>query len=281
MNSVSPFFNQSLGDLDAWMNHFLKAPIPVLEETALTLERLRDNEDAVDANMLGEIIGQDPLMTLKVMAYASTHRHARLETDTETVTACLVMMGISPFFAAFPAQIDTATFLKGDDEAVEGLHSMLHRARRAASFALAFAVHRTDPDAAVIHQAALLHDTAEMLMACHAPALVQRVRAAQMADPQLRSVDAQQAVYGVSLQALQLALMKAWRLPELLQRMSNDQHGDHDDQVRCVRLGVQLSRHTGLRGWDDPAVPDDIQEVSQLLQLSPDAVVKLLHDIDD
>ena len=43
-------------------------------------------------------------MTLKVLAYAATHRPARVVTDTETVTATLVMMGISPFFRAFGPQ---------------------------------------------------------------------------------------------------------------------------------------------------------------------------------
>src|SRR2546426_1118557 len=82
---------------------------------------------------------------------------------------------------------------------------VLRRAHRAANFALGFAVRRMDHDAAVIHQAALLHDFAEMLLWCHAPALALRIREAQRADSTLRSSVAQLDVLHVELPDLQHA----------------------------------------------------------------------------
>ena len=80
-------------DLDAWTEYFRhavqNADLPVLAETSEALEAMRLNEDKVDANVLGEVISADPLMTLKVQAYAASHRSKRLLTDTETVTAAL------------------------------------------------------------------------------------------------------------------------------------------------------------------------------------------------
>ncbi|MGZ5891584.1 MAG: HDOD domain-containing protein, partial [Caldimonas sp.] len=58
-------------DLEAWTRWFAAAEIPVLRDTADSLEALRANEDLVDANSLGEMISGDPLMTLKVLAYES------------------------------------------------------------------------------------------------------------------------------------------------------------------------------------------------------------------
>ena len=34
-------------------------------------------------------------------------------------------------------------------------------------------------------------------------------------------------------------------------------------------------------GWDNPALPDDVDEVGALLNLRPAAVWQLLHEIDD
>jgi HD-like signal output (HDOD) protein len=214
MPDPNELLTRPLRDLEAWTEHFRRAEIPVLAQTAEAIEAMRANEDDVDANAIGEMVANDPLMTLKVLAYAATHRPARVVTDTETITATLVMMGISPFFRAFGPQPTTEQRLAEFPEAMEGLHEVMRRAHRGATFALAFAVHRMDPDAPLIHEAALLHDFAEMLLWCHAPVLALRIRAAQQADSTLRSATIQREQLGVELHDLQQALMKAWRLPE-------------------------------------------------------------------
>ncbi|MES3013487.1 MAG: HDOD domain-containing protein [Pseudomonadota bacterium] len=268
---------QPLRDLAAWTAHFRAAEIPVLAQTADALEALRANEDGVDANGLGETIATDPLMTLKVLAHASAHRSARVVTDVETVIAALVMMGISPFFRAFGPQPTVEDRLAGDPDALQGLTDTLARAHRGANLALGFAVHRMDHDAAVIHAAALLHDFAEMLLWCHAPALALRIRDAQRADPALRSSAAQLAVLGIELADLQQALMKAWRLPELLIRISDDRHAD-SASVQSVMLALRLARHTA-QGWDNPAIPDDVNDIAKLLNLSQAATLQLVRGI--
>jgi HD-like signal output (HDOD) protein len=275
-NPASPQLTQPLRDLAAWTTHFRGAEIPVLAHTAEALEALRANEDDVDANSIGETIASDPLMTLKVLAYASTHRSARVVTDVETVTSALVMMGISPFFAAFGPQPTVEDRLAAEPLALQGLTDTLRRAHRGANFALGFAVHRMDHDAAVIHAAALLHDFAEMLLWCHAPSLALRIREAQRADPTLRSSVAQLAILNIELADLQQALMKAWRLPELLIRISDDRHADNAS-VRTVMLALRLARHSA-QGWDNPAIPDDVSDIANLLNLSQAATLQLVRE---
>jgi len=267
----------ALRDLPAWTAHFRAAEMPVLAHTAEALEAMRANEDVVDANSLGETIASDPLMTLKVLAYAATHRSARVVTDVETVTSALVMIGISPFFRAFGPQPIVEDRLAGEPEALRGLMDTLTRAHRGANFALGFAVHRMDHDAAVIHAAALLHDFAEMLLWCHAPALAQRIRDMQRAEPTLRSSAAQLVVLGIELADLQQALMKAWRLPELLIRISDERHAD-TASVQNVTLALRLARHTA-QGWENPAIPDDINDIANLLNLSQAATLQLVREI--
>ena len=265
-------------DLSAWTRWFAAADIPVLAETAEALEALRPNEDNVDANSLGEMISGDPLMTLKVLAYESRHRGRRVITSAETVISALVMMGISPFFRAFGPQQTIDERLGDRREALAGLQRVLLRAHRGANFALAFAIHRTDPDAAVIHAAALLHEFAEMLLWCHAPELAGRVQAMQDADPTLRSSAAQRAVLNVELAELQRSLAEEWRLPALIVESTAEAKSAGQTSARIVSLAARLARHTA-RGWDNAALPDDLSEISALLNLSAEATLKLLREI--
>ncbi len=135
-----------------------------------------------------------------------------------------------------------------------------------------------DPDAAVIHEAALLHGFAELLMWCHAPALALEIARRQRAEPTLRSAVVQHAVLGITLADLQQALMRAWRLPELLIRLDDARHAD-SAQVTNVMLAVRLARHTA-QGWDNAALPDDVADIGALLLLGAEPTLKLLHEID-
>ena len=264
--------------LEAWTAHFQAAPIPVLACTAEALEALRAREDDVDANLIGETVAVDPLMTLRVLAHAAAHRSPRMVTDTGTVTAAVVMMGITPFFRAFGPAPTVEDRLREPPAALAGLHAVLRRSHRAARLAIGFAVHRMDLDAPLIHQAALLHDFAELLLWCHAPALALALQQAQQADPALRSIAAQQALLNISLADLQHALMLAWRLHDLLVKTADERHAGHPS-VRTVALAVRLARHSA-QGWENAALADDFSDVAQLLNLSVAAAQQLVREID-
>jgi HD-like signal output (HDOD) protein len=272
------YLTQPLRDLAAWTRYFREAEIPVLAATSNALEALRAVEDDVDASLLNAAIQDDPLMTLKVLAHVASRRRGGVGTDTETITTSLVMMGISPFFRAFDQQPTIEDRLRDQPLALDGLRELLRRAERAGHFAMGFAVHRGDTDAGVIRQAALLHDFAEMLMWCHAPTLQLKILEAQKADSTLRTATVQRAVLGIELPDLRQALMKLWRLPELLVRISDGKHLDHPT-VRNVVLAVSLARHT-MQGWDNAALPDDIEEIAKLLNASPRVALAYVQKID-
>jgi HD-like signal output (HDOD) protein len=275
----------ALPHLAAWTQHLRDAALPVLPGTAEELTLLQQMEEAqgcVDARMVAEAIGPDPLMTLQILRHVARHRPAALVTDAETIKAAVMVLGIGPFFHHLGAPITLGQHLADHPEAQAGLSRVLERARRAARFALGFAVHRMDNDADVVHEAALLHDFAEMLLWCHAPVLAIEIEQRLLADPTLRSAQAQREVLNIELADLEQALMRAWRLPELLIRITNDRaqgEAAEHPQVRMVRLAVQLARHTQL-GWDNAAVPDDVAEIAQVLTLSPEATRRLLESLE-
>lgn len=279
MAAASPFISTPPRDLAGWVALFDPAALPVLASSADALEELRPNEDAVDAHLLAETIASDPLMTVKLLAHVAALRRGREGGETETVTEALVMLGIPPFFRAFGPQTAAEELLAGQPAALEGFQRVLRRAHRAARFAIGFAVHRMDHDAPVIHEAALLHDFAELLLWLRAPALALAIAERQRADPALRSAAVQRELLHVTLAELQQALMTAWRLPALLVRLSDDHGGAANSQVRTVQLAIRVARHSA-DGWDNAALPDDLREVGELLLLAPDPTARLLREID-
>lgn len=274
------YITAPLPDLEAWTRYFRGAEIPVLTSTAQALERLRADEDNVDASTLAEVIEADPLMTIKLMAHVASKRRTGTdsETQTESVTTSLVMMGISPFFRAFDLQPTVKERLRDQPEALLGLRALMQRARRAAHFATGFAVHRSDTDVGPIRLATFLYDFAEMLMWCHAPTLQLQIAQAQRDDPSLRTAQVQRSILNIEIDDLRQNLMKLWRLPELLVRISDKQYSEQPI-VRNVLLAVRLARHTA-QDWDNPALPDDIEEISALLNASPRVALAFVHKID-
>jgi hypothetical protein len=275
-----PFTDTAPLDLAQWVRLFDPAQLPILASTADELDALRLNEDAVDAHFLAEVVANDPLMTLKLLAHVAHTRRGRGGSDTETVTEALVMLGISPFFKAFGPQAATVeTQLADQPAALAGFQDVLRRSRRAARFAIGFAVHRMDYDAPVIHEAALLHDFAELLLWLRAPALALQIAQRQLGDTTLRSALVQREVLHIELDELEHALMLAWRLPALLVHITDEHAAQTTLQMRNVQLAIRLARHSSL-GWDNAALPDDLQDIAALLSISPEAVQRLVLEID-
>ena len=276
--SALPAATRTPHDVQGWVRWFRQRDIPVLASTAAAIEDLREIEDDVDARRIAEVVGRDPLMTLKVLIHASTQGANRRLTDAETVVEALVLMGITPFFRAFGPQPTIEDHLAGHPEALAGLQRVLRRADRAARFAASFAIHRADHDAVVLHEAAQLHDFTEMLLWLHAPELALELQRRQQADPDLRSCAVQRDLLNAELNDIQHVLMQVWHLPEMLVRITDDRHAENS-QVRNVLLAIRVARHTS-HGWDNPALPDDVRDIGALLQLGPEPTRQLLLDID-
>ena len=250
---------EPLKDLTAWVRYFASAEVPVRADTAAALEALRPVDEDLSEHLspaqLAEVLAGDPLMVVKLMAHVAARKRQRDENAMpETVTTMLVMAGVAPFFRHFGPQPTVEGWLQDQPEALQALQALYRRSERAGRFALAIAVHRADPDAPVIQQSACLQDFAAMLMWCHAPALMLRIHVAQQADATLRSAHIQRQVLNVDLEQLRQALLAHWHVP--------------DWHVQTVQVAARLARHTE-QGWDNAALPDDIQDIAQLVHANP------------
>ncbi len=268
-----------LPNLESWVSYLSQADIPVLKRTVRELARLRENEENVSGRQIAGVILQDPLMTLRVLAYIEATRRKSQTADITTIDRAVMMIGITPFFAKFENLPLVEDSLKDHPQALIGLLRVITRARQASLFARDWAMLRHDLDIEEVTVAALLHESAETLLWCFAPTLMLDIRALLAENRGLRSTAAQQAVLGIHGTELQLALAKAWRLPELLQSLIDDNHAEHP-RVRNVIHAVNLARHAA-KGWDDPAIPDDLAEIGKLLGISEASVLERLRRLVD
>ena len=264
--------------LRGWVRAIDEADIPILERSALAIASLQADEDNVSARDIAELAQEGPLRSLRILAHATRRRSSHMSSEAETVTACLLMMGTTAFFRACAQAPTVESRLADMPVAMEGLRRVIDRSHRAARLAIGFAMHRQDTDAEVIHEAALLHDFAELLLWCHAPQLALDIRSRQRADPTLRSAQVQREVLHIELADLEQALMRAWHLPELLRELTDPNQGARP-RVRNVMLATALARHS-QHGWNNAALPDDFEALGQLLNLTPLAVRSLVRDID-
>ncbi len=260
-----------LNDIESWVLLFNSNSLPVLRITRRRIEEMRSNLDRVDARELARVILQDPIMTVRVLAYIQPMRGRSLQHDITTIASAVMMAGIEPFFNRFTELLSVEDQLQGADRhALLGILQIIRRAQRAADYAQEWAIWRHDINMEEIRIAALLHDLAEILVWCSAPKLGLDILALQKAQPGLRSTEAQKQVLGLTFQDIQLALCRVWHLPELLLHLIDDDNAGQP-RVQNVALAVRLARHSA-HGWDDAALPDDYADIGRLLNISPETV---------
>lgn len=254
-----------------WVVFFSQQEIPVLRQTSRSLAQARSNIDRINGRQVSAIVLHDPLMAMRVLATIRAHHDQRLQKEITTIEQTVMMLGVEPFFRHFEQLAVIEDQLGSSPQALLGLLYVIRRAQRAAKYASDLAMWRHDLGIEEITLAALLHDLAEILMWCFAPQQAQQILAMQQADPALRSAAAQQTVLGFRFSDLQLALCRAWQLPDLHWHLLNQAHAAQP-RVRNAQLAVDLARHS-TNGWDNPALPDDFSAIEALLHIDHDMLL--------
>ena len=257
--------------LENWVAYLSHAEIPVLGKSARDLAVLREDSEMLSARGVARIIARDPMLTVKLLRYLQQHKHRSQITEVLQIEQALLMMGVEAFFNKLPPKPLMDEMLGGKMEALGCLLRAVNRSNRASFYALDWAVRLRDLHFEEIRIAALLHDLAEMLMWCFAPADMLKIRAMQQHDKTLRSHIAQEEVLGFPLVSLQHALALEWELPKLLLTLMDDACADQQ-RVRNVILAVNFAHHFA-NGWDDAALPDDYRNIGELLQMQAEDVM--------
>ena len=262
--------------LEAWVDRLARSEIPVLRRTAQELDLMRGDLEHVSVRQAAAAVQNDPLMTCRLLVYVAKVRRGGSAThDIETTEQALLMIGVVRFLETFASVTTVEQMLGEKREALVGALRVAGRSRNAARFATDWAVLRNDLHVFEIATAALLHDIAELMAWIYAPDTMLKMDEICKANPRRRTADIQTELFGFTFNALKLALNRAWQAPEyLMELMDDDLPGTHPSH-RTVRLAAALARHS-QRGWDDPAIPDDLRGISELLKLPVPAVAARL-----
>jgi len=273
-------------DTEAWVLFYTQADLPILRHTQNELEKLREKAESISGRVISSTVLKDPLMTLKVLAYLERRRPKAQSTDITTIGRAIMMIGIDPFFSNFNNLPLVEEQLQAYPKAKLGLLKTVNRARKAAHWAREWAMMRHDLDIDEITVATLLHDIPEILMWCFAPSMPLKVLELQAKNRNLRTVAAQQMVYGIPLHELTLGLVSAWHLPKLLATLitatppeegefTGNKVDSDNPRVRNVSLAVDLARHSA-NGWEDPALADDFKAIEELLRINHETLMRKL-----
>ena len=263
-----------LQDLETWLLFFSGADLPVLRHTARKLDEMREKIDRVNGRDVASVVLQDPLMTVKVLTYIQPFAGKSLRSEITTIASAVMMVGVEPFFEKFKDLITVEHMLKTEPQAMLGTLQLIRRVQRAAHYAREWAMWRQDINVEEVTIATLLHDLTEILLWCFAPKLAIDIRDLQKNDRSLRSTMAQEQVLGIQLIDLQLALCRAWHLPQLLSNLM-DPALVNQPRIRNVLLATDLARHSA-NGWNDAALPDDFIALEKLLHLNRDSLIERL-----
>ena len=262
-------------DLAAWLSLFGAAEMPILRQTARRLDEARRHIDRVSGRDITDIVLQDPLLAIRVLAYIQSFASKHLRSDITNIASAVMMLGVEPFFRKFENPITIETMLSRKPQALLGVLQVILRTQRASRYAHDWAFARHDMNVEEVALAALLNDLAEVLLWCFAPEQAIEIRSRLLAEKTLRSSSVQREVLGLALDELQLALCHAWHLPELLTALM-DSGSAQLARVQNVKLAVDLARHS-VDGWTNAAIPDDFAAIEDLLNISRETLLSRLQ----
>jgi len=103
-----------LHDIDSWLLLFSNNSLPILRQTRRHIEEMQENVDRVNARELAKVILQDPIMTVRVLAYIQPLQAKALHHDITTIAGAIMMAGLHPFFQRFTDLITIEDMLKGE-----------------------------------------------------------------------------------------------------------------------------------------------------------------------
>ena len=214
-------------------------------------------------------LGRSP-RRLAAPAYESGHRGRRVVTSAETVTSALVMMGHLAVLFALEAQPIVVEWLGEKPEALPVCAACCIEPTGAPTSRWLSQFIASILDAAVIHAATAAATLSLPSSSCGATrrALALRIQRAQAADPESRP-ERRRAKRHPAYRAGRPAAQprpSAWRLPALIADVAAEAQPAGHTSARIVALGARLARHSAL-GWDNAAIPDDVDEIATLLNL--------------
>jgi len=230
--------------LNKWVKLAQNNSIPVLKHTIAELRSLCRKED-IPVKEITHVVERDPGLVIHVLRTANNRSKGRLSSEITHVNQAFRLMGtdqLTKLPDALPAVGDVL-----DQKSKIRLLATFDRAYHAARFATDAAARRRDMTPDEVFAAAQLHFLGEMVIAVHAPELLDRI-ATLRTEEHIASETAQNMVLGFTLNELTLKIAERLKFPSLVIETLHTENAKFP-RAYGIMLAVQLARNISYEGW--------------------------------
>ncbi len=237
-----------------------------MAESRTALIALDKKQPDVSGEEVAKIVLRDPMLLLRVMRMVNGRRKGSLAQPVLTIEHAVMMMGLSAFFERVLAAPEAEQVL--EPEALAGLYAMAMRAMHAGGQVRDWAMVRLDLNVEEMVIAAMLQESAAMLLWVAAPDLMHKHVRSAGGQPR---VGVEQETFGVALDVLSLELFDQWNLPPLVLSALREADCELHVRPRLVAVARDLARSVE-RGWHG-------EETLRLLGLAAEGLHEPLDEL--
>lgn len=260
--------------LDKWVELAEKQPVPVLKHTIKELRHLCRQEE-IPLKEITHVVERDPGLVVHILRSSNNRPKGRLSTEITHVNQAFRLMGtdqLTKLPDALPAVGDVL-----DEKAKVRLLATFNRAYHAARFATDWAALRRDMTPDEVFAAAQLHFLGEMILAIHAPELLEKITQLRTED-HIASEEAQYIVLGFTLNELTLKIAEKLKFPSLVTEALSSENAKFP-RAYGIMLGVQLARNITHEGWYCEQTLEIQKQIAEWMDISLDETIARTHMI--
>lgn len=261
-------------NINKWVELAVKQPVPVLKYTIKELRSLCLQEE-IPLKEITHVVERDPGLVVHILRSSNNRKQGRLSTEITHVNQAFRLMGtdqLTKLPDALPAVGDVL-----EVKAKVRLLATFNRAYHAARFATDWAFIRRDMTPDEVFAAAQLHFLGEMILAIHAPDLLDKITKFRI-DDHLASEEAQYLVLGFTLNELTLKIAEKLKFPELVKEGLSAENAKFP-RAYGIMLGVQLARNITYEGWYSKQTFELQEQIAEWMDISVDKVIARSHTI--
>ena len=261
-------------NINKWLELAVKQPVPVLKYTIKELRSLCLQEE-IPLKEITHVVERDPGLVVHILRSSNNRKQGRLSTEITHVNQAFRLMGtdqLTKLPDALPAVGDVL-----EEKPKIRLLATFNRAYHAARFATDWAFIRRDMTPDEVFAAAQLHFLGEMILAIHAPELLDKITKLRV-DDHLASEEAQYLVLGFTLNELTLKIAEKLKFPELVKEALSAENAKFP-RAYGIMLGVQLARNITHEGWYSKQTFELQEQIAEWMDISVDEVIARSHTI--
>lgn len=261
-------------NINKWLELAVKEPVPVLKYTIKELRNLCRKEE-IPLKEITHVVERDPGLVVHILRSSNNRPKGRLASEITHVNQAFHLMGTDQLTKLPDALPAIGDILEGD--AKVRLLATFNRAYHAARFATDWAAIRRDMTPDEVFAAAQLHFMGEMVLAIHAPELLEKITRLRVND-NLASEEAQYLVLGFTLNELTQKIAAKLNFPELVTEALSAENAKFP-RAYGIMLGVQLARNITYEGWYSSETYEIQEQVAEWMDIPVDEVIARTHII--